>query len=565
MNKAKTTGPLAAAAPGKRVALYARVSSEEQTRGHYPSCVSQVEELESACRTRGWQVHRIIKDEGFSAGSLKRPGLTELRWLVETGEINALVCTWYDRLTRSRDFYVLDKEFQAHGVEFITLHDPTDTTTAAGRFMECMLVAAKTYEREQTSEKVRSKMQMRAEKGMWNGGPIPFGFVAVDAPRSIAPDPQKHPIVNGMFRVYVETGSDFKVRDWLKAHQVPTREGRQQWQVSTICKLLRNRRYIAQIEINRDNKGIDGLSEAQAYRIASAPYEPLVPVEVFELAQKIRQQKSVESPHRVGRPRSYSQTQCNRVYPLQGLLICGHCGHAMAPWYVRHRAGEDKSGKKRKTDSFVNYYLCAKQQKNWKGSDHKNCALAHRCESWILARVHDLATEENLIEQALDQARERATSDLQPVREAWEETSASLRQVEADIEKLVGTISQGQAVGALWDMLNEKAFRLKFERDQLLNEQRRLQTLLAPAEMRFDAVKMRAALADFDRLIRHALPEEVQRLMRLLVRRIEWMPEGNHKVQFYALHQQSRVKTNCPPAGKAEGQWFHTVRHFDSP
>jgi len=308
-------------------------------------------------------VRQIIKDEGFSAGSLKRPGLSEMRYLVESGEISAVLCTWYDRLTRSRDFYVLDKEFQKNGVQFVTLHDPTDTKTAAGRFMECMLVAAKTYEREQTSEKVRSKMRMRSEKGMWNGGRIPFGFIAIDDSRTIAPNPEQTTALNEMFRVYNETGSDFKVRDWLKIHQIPTREGRSVWQVSTLRKILTNRRYIAQIEINRENKGIEGLSESEVYRVAPAPYEPLVAVEVFEMAQKIRAQKSVDSPNHKGRPRSYSQTQCQRAYPLQGILVCGHCGHcghAMAPWYVKHRAGEDKDGHKRKNDSFIHYYLCAK-------------------------------------------------------------------------------------------------------------------------------------------------------------------------------------------------------------
>jgi site-specific DNA recombinase len=345
MSKAKPSKSRPNSASGKRAVLYARVSSEEQTRGNYPSCTSQVEELEAACRARGWHVHRVIKDEGFSAGSLRRPGMTELRWLVESGVVDAVVCTWYDRLTRSRDFYVLDKEFQARGVDFVTLHDPTDTATAAGRFMESMLVAAKTYEREQTAEKIRSKLRMRAEKGMWNGGPIPFGFTSVDSDHTIAPDPDKRAVVNEMFRVYVETGSDFKVRDWLKAHRIAPRNGREAWQVSTLRKLLINRRYVAQIELNRENKGKSGLPDAQAYRLVPAPHEPMVPVELFETAQKIREQKAVESPNRVGRPRSYSQTQCQRVYPLQGLMVCAHCGHAMAPWYVRHRAGKTKAAK----------------------------------------------------------------------------------------------------------------------------------------------------------------------------------------------------------------------------
>lgn len=104
------------------------------------------------------------------------PGLNQVRWMVCNEEIDGLLCTWYDRLTRSRGFYVLDEEFHRHNVRFVTLHDLADTRTASGRFMESMLVAAKTYEREQTSEKVRTKMRQRQEKGLHQGGLVPVGF-----------------------------------------------------------------------------------------------------------------------------------------------------------------------------------------------------------------------------------------------------------------------------------------------------------------------------------------------------------------------------------------------------
>jgi site-specific DNA recombinase len=550
----------ASAAAGKRAALYARVSSEEQTKGNYPSCESQVEELMIACQSHGWEIRRVIKDEGFSAGSLKRPGLSELRWLIEAGEVNVVVCTWYDRLTRSRDFYVLDKEFQEHGVEFVTLHDPTDTKTAAGRFMESMLVAAKTYEREQTAEKVRDKMRRRAERGMWNGGPIPFGFQAVSKDRTIAPDPEQAKIVTEMFRIYVETQSDFKVRDWLKAHQIPTRGDAPIWTVSAIRRILTNRRYVAQIEINRENQGEHGLPEAEAYRVVPAPYEPVVALETFELAQTIRATKSGEHPNRVGRPRSYSQTQCSRVYPLQGIMVCGCCGHSMTPWYVCHKAGEDKNGKKRKKDAFIFYYICGKQRKGWKACDHRNCVPAHKPESWIFDTIHGLLESESALDAAIEKARHFAEQDLTPVQEAWTETQKTLQANQAQIDKLVSAITHGDVEGALWQILNDKAAQLKVERERLLIEQRQLKESLAPLDENFDADSLRSRLSDFVSLSHRARPEELQQLLRLTVRRIEWRAEGNCKVQLYHLPKQ-----HCPPAENAGRQWLYTDMRNGSP
>jgi site-specific DNA recombinase len=547
-----------AAYPARRMALYARVSSDEQTRGNYPSCTSQVEELQAACHSKGWEAYRVIKDEGHSAGSLKRPGLAELRWLVETGEIDGIICTWYDRLTRSRDFYILDKEFRAHDVEFITLHDPTDTRTAAGRFMESMLVAAKTYDREQTSEKVRSKMRMRAEKGMWNGGPIPYGFRAVSQDRTIMPDEEQSQIIGQMFRIYMDTGSDFKVRDWLRAHQIPARNGSSDWQVSSIRKILTNRRYVAEIEINRENKGIADLPESEAYCVVKAPYEPMVPVELFELAQAVRQQKSAGSPNRRGRPRSYSQTQCNRVYLLQGILVCGCCTRAMAPYYILHRAGE-RNGKKRKVDSYVTYYACTRQIKNSRATDHKNRVLARLPESWILDRVRELATSECIIERAMERARANAEIELRPVKEGLALTEAALRENAAQIDRLIATISGGQADGALLELLNEKAAELKGEREKLQSEQRQQKEALAPLAENFDAATFRSILVDFDEFAREAEPEELQRVLRLMVKRIEWGTNGWHRVHFYHL-PKSRL-----PHQSTVRRWFETNGNNGSP
>ena len=93
----------------------------------------------------------------------------------------------------------------------MTLHDPADTRTAAGRFMESMIVAAKTYDREQTSEKVRTKMKMRAEKGLHSGGIVPFEFIMNPEIKMLSPNPNKVEVLQQMFQVYVDTRSDFAV------------------------------------------------------------------------------------------------------------------------------------------------------------------------------------------------------------------------------------------------------------------------------------------------------------------------------------------------------------------
>ena len=514
----------------KNVALYARVSTQEQTKGQYPSCDSQVEELEAFCKSKGWDNFEIVKDEGHRAGTLKRPGLAHLRYLVETEQIDTIVCTWYNRLIGSRDFYVLDKEFKAHNVAFVTVHDPADRHTASGRLLESMLVTIKTFENEQVAEKVRTKMRQRAEKGLWNGGYVPFGFSCDPQTQALKPNDETKTTVLQMFRVYVEKQSDFAVRDWLKAHNVPTHHGKAEWTPSSIRDLLMNRRYIGEVEINKQNKGIEELPEFEEYRIIPMDWEPIVPRELFETAQAIRQTRSRQSPHRGGKGKgqSYSRNQCQRVYLLQGNMVCGVCGAAMSPHYVYHKPNERDQ---RRTASYIYHYTCAHKMKYRQAVDHSNRVLARVAESWMLDAVEELVLSETVLERALAAAWSKAESGLEPNKAALAECESALRHNEEKIDELLETASNAR--GALLELFTEKAHGLKLERERLKIEQRNLQASLAPLTRRFDARDIRNVLSDFALIRQQAQPEQLRRLLRTLVKKLEWSPDGQHKVQYY--------------------------------
>jgi site-specific DNA recombinase len=532
----------------KRMALYARVSTEEQTKGQYPSCESQVEELEAACRAKGWEIQEIIKDEGVSAGTLRRDGLSKLRFLVQSGQIDGVMCTWYDRLVRSRDFYVLDNEFNQNNVTFVTLHDPTDRHTASGRFLETMLVAAKTYEREQTAEKVRTKMRMRAEKGMWNGGYVPFGFKCDAQTQLLLPNKKQHSTVQKMFQVYADTQSDFKVRDWLRSHNVSAPNGKAEWTPSSIRDVLMNRRYVAEIEINKANKGVEGLPEFETYRILPAPHEPLVNRELFDLAQVIRAKRAKENTHRGGKGKghSYSLNQCQRVYLLQSNMVCGICGAAMSPHYVYHKPNERDQ---RKTASYVYYYTCAHKMKYRQAINHSNRILARKAEAWMLDNIGSLATSDTIIKSALEIGWTKSEADLRPFKQSLADCQRALQENQRKIEELLETASHAR--GALLELFNEKAHDLQLQREQLKIESRTLNDSLMPLNQNFDADKFRQVLCDFNLIREKAEPQELQRLIRLIVRRLEWMPDNTHRVQYYLLdnkRNREKIDKNSGPS-----------------
>lgn len=159
--------------------------------------------------------------------------------------------------------------------------------------------------------------------------------------------------------------------------------------------------------------------------------------------------------------------------------------------------------------------------------------LAHRAESWVLDQVGQLVESPAVLERALHHAQAGCESDLEPQKEALSLTRAALLENQAQIDQMLETVGSGKASGALFDMLNEKAALLQRERERLRAEQRKLMQALLPMENSFDATTFGRRLADFATLAKAAEPEELQRLLRLTVRKMEWMPDGTHRVELY--------------------------------
>ena len=61
-----------------------------------------------------------------------------------------------------------------------------------------------------------------------------------------------------------------------------------------------------------------------------------------------------------------------------------------------------------------------------------------------------------------------------------------------------------------------------------------------PAEIGVDDGALRTRLESLGIIRKSAEPEELQRLLRLMVRRVKWSPEGKHKVQLYVLPRKNQ-------------------------
>jgi len=91
----------------RRVAVYARVSTHEQT------CENQLIELRRYVEARGWTATEYV-DTGVSGAKDRRPALDQLTTAVRRHQVDAVVCWRLDRLGRNlRHLVLLLDEWQA--------------------------------------------------------------------------------------------------------------------------------------------------------------------------------------------------------------------------------------------------------------------------------------------------------------------------------------------------------------------------------------------------------------------------------------------------------------------
>ena len=142
-----------------QVALYARVSSEQQAEAH--TIASQVAALRERVTADGLTVSEAMQflDEGYSGATLVRPALESLRDVIAAGSVDRLYVHSPDRLARKYAYQVLlVDELRRAGVEGIFVHralghSPEDALLLQVQGMRAEYERAKSIERHRRGKR----------------------------------------------------------------------------------------------------------------------------------------------------------------------------------------------------------------------------------------------------------------------------------------------------------------------------------------------------------------------------------------------------------------------------
>lgn len=143
----------------KRVALYLRCSTDQQTTD------SQAVALRDYCASRGWQIVQEYADQGVSGAKDKRPQLSLLMADARRRRFSAVLVFRWDRFARSTVHLAQAlQEFQALGLDFISVTEGTDTTTPQGRFLFGIMACVAELERNIIRERVKAGLAASKRK-----------------------------------------------------------------------------------------------------------------------------------------------------------------------------------------------------------------------------------------------------------------------------------------------------------------------------------------------------------------------------------------------------------------
>ena len=152
----------------KRAALYMRVS----TKGHGQTTETQAVALREYAGHRGLAVVEEYRDEGISGSKDSRPALDRMMNDARKRRFDAVIVARFDRFARSTKHLVLAlEEFSNLGIDFISLNESIDTSTAMGRMVFTVIAAVAELERSIIRERVQAGVERARRQGKRFGRP----------------------------------------------------------------------------------------------------------------------------------------------------------------------------------------------------------------------------------------------------------------------------------------------------------------------------------------------------------------------------------------------------------
>jgi site-specific DNA recombinase len=406
------------------------VSTDNQAE-HGTSLDVQAEAIERYARENGCSLVENIADEGISGARLRRAGLNRLRGLVQRREVEVVIVTDLDRLSRQlEDQLMLVREFKEAGCEVIFINMPLEESPM-GQLLFGMRGLFHQFERSAISARTWSGKEQRAREGKVMAMPHPaYGYRYIIGEGRLELVEEEAYWVREVFDWFVEEhASVISIARKLNDLQVPTKQGGLYWRPGNIRNMLRNTIYTGAWQWNRTQSAMPKhprkldrarLKSGSAAKSSSQWIEVQVPA-VITPAQHLAAAERLASNKHVTEGRS------RYPYLLRGLLRCHYCGYRI----VGASSGP------------YAYYKCGSKTNRLIKSDCPAAMpRAERLEKLVWDRIVERLSDRSLIEEALCYTEEAQGAARGSLESQVEEIQALVENLREEKARLVWAVQK---------------------------------------------------------------------------------------------------------------------------
>lgn len=343
----------------KRVFLYVRVSTEEQAI-HGLSIEAQTTALQDWAKANGHKIVGVYTDAGISARkpASKRPELQRLLADAAAGRGDLIAFTKLDRWFRNiAEYYKVQEILEKHHVDWRTIHEDYDTSTASGRLKINIMLSVAQDEADRTSERIKAVFEAKRHRLEPLTGNCPTGYKIEG--KKLVKDPETEEAVNAFFQKYLGCGS-----------------------VSTAQAYVLDN-FGLKIEYQLASKMLDSPAYYGRFYEIDGMTPPYITKEEFDRIQELR-------------IRVVRKTKYKRTYLFSGIAVCGECGYHL--------------GGRTNTRSKVPLYNCPGHYIKRSGCQNKTNLSERKIEEYLLGMIDPKMRRLKIEYERLAQAQTGTTS-----------------------------------------------------------------------------------------------------------------------------------------------------------
>ena len=515
----------------KKVAIYARVSTEEQAdRG---TIETQIEFAKKYCELHNISIVKMYQDDGVT-GTFplqNRPSGINLLEDAKKKMFNVVLVYKLDRLGRStRVILNAVHDLEALDVKLKSMTEPFDTSDPSGRFLLTVLAGVADLDRSNILERMWLGANRAAAKGQWVGGIVPYGYIRNDEKFleiNESPLPNLNMSEADVIRlIYRLCGDEGKTTIDIAAHlnaiHVPTAyvahgiaakrrmhvSGK--WLSGRILNMLKEPIY----------KGVHyyGRRASRKRELIKRSFPAIVSEDLWERAQETLKRNQINA-----------MRNANRFYLLRGLIICKNCGLH----YHGSPSGTESNHK-------YSYYVCGTHRRA-KGDRMKNCSgkviRMNWIDDWVWGKCLEYINNPRLVCKAILDNKPLTSHNENEIKMLQQQ----LKQVTSEKERLVqlyttGLIDIDEVTGQI-ESINRNREKLKNRIQEIQDEENNIFSEVETAEEILDLLRKKINSGDLSQEMKH-------NIVRTLVDHIEVFTNDAGKIEvtvYFAFRETSKT------------------------